>query len=418
MKRNIERGQISVTSWPATTTSVSPDAVQVRVGGQGPGCARVFATALLARLPQGMSTLAILLLVRESTHSYPAAGAAVGGYALACAAAVPVQGRLVDRFGRGGVLFPVAIAQAIVLASLVIVAQGGAPAAALVALATAGGAMQPAIAPSVRALLGEMVTDPTTRGTAYALESVVQELIWITGPLVVALVITLLAPSGAVLVSAGVCVLGTTLFIASPRVRANAGTRSAERVRSAVRSRELRAMLGRVAMMGASIGLIDVGIPALALHAGSRASTGVLLALWSVGSLCGGLWYGGISWRLPLSDRYRWLLTAAVACVVPLVFARTIPEGNGRKSAGGRHDRARVLLPVRARGPLGQRGLRDRGVHVGCGGADGGPGGRLGAERCADRRHRPQRPVRRGVRGDGGRGTRRRACADAGAGSG
>jgi MFS family permease len=292
-----------------------------------PGCARVFATGVLARLPQGMSTLAILLLVRESTHSYPAAGAAVGGYALACAAAVPVQGRLVDRFGRGPLLFPVAILQAIALALLVIVAHGGASPAALVALATAAGALQPAIAPSVRSLLREMVTDPITRETAYALESVVQELIWITGPLVVALVITLLAPSGAVLVSAGVCVVGTTLFISSPRVRETAGTRRVQRVHSAVRSRELRAMLGPVAMMGAAIGLIDVGIPALALHAGSRASTGVLLALWSVGSLCGGLWYGGVSWRLSLSERYRWLLTAAVACVVPLVFARTIPEG-------------------------------------------------------------------------------------------
>jgi MFS family permease len=292
-----------------------------------PGCARVFATGVLARLPQGMSTLAILLLVRESTHSYPAAGAAVGGYALACAAAVPVQGRFVDRIGRGPVLFPVAILQAIALTLLVVAAHGGAPAAALVALATAAGALQPAIAPSVRSLLREMVADPLIRETAYALESVVQELIWITGPLVVALVITLVAPSGAVLVSAGVCVIGTTLFISSPRVRATAGTRRVQRVHSAVRSRELRAMLGPVAMMGASIGLIDVGIPALALHAGSRASTGVLLALWSVGSLCGGLWYGGISWRLSLSERYRWLLTAAVVCVVPLVFARTIPEG-------------------------------------------------------------------------------------------
>ncbi|HEX5191435.1 MAG TPA: MFS transporter [Solirubrobacteraceae bacterium] len=292
-----------------------------------PGCARVFATALLARLPQGMSTLAILLLVRESTHSYPAAGAAVGGYALACAAAVPVQGRLVDRFGRGRVLFPVAVLQAVALALLVIVAHAGAPPVTLVALSTAAGAMQPAIAPSVRALLGEIVTDPTTRETAYALESVVQELIWITGPMIVALVITLLAPSGAVLVSAGVCVAGTTSFITSPRVRATSDGRSAHRARSAVRSHALRVMLGPVAMMGAAIGLIDVGIPALALHAGSRASTGVLLALWSLGSLCGGLWYGGISWRLPLSDRYRWLLTAAVACVVPLVFARTIPEG-------------------------------------------------------------------------------------------
>jgi MFS family permease len=292
-----------------------------------PGCARVLATALLARLPQGMSSLAILLLVRETTHSYPAAGVAVGGYALACAAAVPSQGRLVDRFGRGRVLLPAAVAQALALIALVVVAHGHGGAVELVTLAVVAGAMQPAIAPSVRSLLGEMLTEPATRETAYALESVIQELIWIAGPLVVALVITLVSPSGAVLVSAGVCVIGTTLFVSSPRVRAGAAARPAGRHRSAVASPELRAMLGPVAMMGAAIGLIDVGIPSLALHDGSRASTGLLLALWSVGSLAGGLWYGGVTWRLSLSDRYRWLLTAAVACVVPLVFARTIPEG-------------------------------------------------------------------------------------------
>jgi MFS family permease len=294
---------------------------------QVPGCARVFATALLARLPQGMSSLAILLLVRESTHSYPAAGVAVGGYALACAAGVPVQGRLVDRFGRAPVLLPAAILQALALTVLVLIAHAGAPAPALVALSIAAGALQPAIAPTVRALLGVMLTDVETRETAYALESVIQELIWIVGPLVVALVITVLGPSAAVLVSGGVCVVGTILFVSSPRVRHGGGPRPLERVRSAVRSPELRAMLGPVAMMGAAIGLIDVGIPSLALHAGSRSSTGLLLALWSVGSLTGGLWYGGVRWRIPLSERYRWLLTAAVACVLPLVFARTIPEG-------------------------------------------------------------------------------------------
>ncbi len=292
-----------------------------------PGCARVFATALLARMPQGMSSLAILLLVRETTHSYPVAGIAVGGYALACAAAVPVQGRLVDRFGRRAVLLPAAILQALALAGLVIAAHGDAAGVELVALAVAAGAMQPAVAPSVRALLGEMLTEPATRETAYALESVIQELIWIAGPLLVAAVITLVSPSGAVLFSAGVCVIGTSLFVTSPRVRAGAGAHRAGRRGSAVASPELRAMLGPVAMMGAAIGLIDVGIPSLALHDGSRASTGVLLALWSVGSLCGGLWYGGRTWSLSLSDRYRWLLAAAVVSVVPLVFARSIPEG-------------------------------------------------------------------------------------------
>jgi MFS family permease len=292
-----------------------------------PGCARLFATALLARLPQGMSSLAILLLVRDATHSYPVAGIAVGGYALACAGAVPAQGRLVDRFGRRAVLFPVALAQALALSALVIAAHDHAAGIALVTLAVAAGAMQPAIAPSVRALLSEILTDSFVRETAYALESVIQELIWITGPLIVAVMITLVSPGGAVLVSAAVCVIGTTLFITSPHARAAAGARPPGHRRSAFASPQLRAMLGPVAMMGAAIGLIDVGIPSLALHAGSRASTGLLLSLWSVGSLCGGLWYGGVAWRIGLPERYRWLLTAAVACVVPLVFARTIPEG-------------------------------------------------------------------------------------------
>src|ERR1700689_1768335 len=199
---------------------------------RAPGCARVFATALLARLPQGMASLAILLLVRETTHSYPAAGIAVGGYAIACAAAVPSQGRLGRPFGRGAVLLPAAVVQALALTALVIVAHGHAAAIELVAFAVAAGAMQPAIAPSVRALLGEMLTEPATRETAYALESVIQELIWIAGPLVVAVVVTLVSPSGAVLVSAGVCVVGTTLFVSSPRVRDGAGTRPTGRRRS------------------------------------------------------------------------------------------------------------------------------------------------------------------------------------------
>src|SRR5450631_3056946 len=100
-----------------------------------PGCARVFATALLARLPQGMSSLSILLLVRGSTASYAAAGFAVGAYALATAAAAPVQGRLVDRFGRARVLTPVAALQGVAVVIFVLAAGARLGAAALVALA-------------------------------------------------------------------------------------------------------------------------------------------------------------------------------------------------------------------------------------------------------------------------------------------
>jgi MFS family permease len=292
-----------------------------------PGCARVLATALIARLPQGMTSLGILLLVRSHTGSYTAAGISVGAYDFATAAGAPLVGRLVDRFGRRHVLGPEAMLQALVLVAIVLAAHAGAGAIVLIALSALAGALWPPIAPSVRALLRDLVRDAKVRETAYALESVIQELVWISGPLVVAGVIAFASPATAILLSGVVSVSGTLLFVTSPAALGR-GSRTARQGRSPVLEiPELRAMLGPVFLSGAAIGAIGVGLPALALHAGSRPATGVLLALWSVGSITGGLWYGSRDWHAPLTVRYRTLLWTGVICMAPLIAARTLPEG-------------------------------------------------------------------------------------------
>jgi MFS family permease len=292
-----------------------------------PGSLRLYATGVLARLPQGMSALAILLLVRGATHSYALAGLAVGAEALAAAAVGPVQGRLVDAVGRARVLAPFAATQAALYVVLVLAAQARAPGGALVVVACGVGAAEPAIAPSVRALLRTVVIDDDARESAYALESVIQELIWIVGPLLVALVIAVASPSIALLLCGAICLMGTALFLASP-VSRRAPRPAARRRRSVLGAhRELQAMLAPVALMGVSIGATEVGLPSLALHAGSRTSTALLLVMWSLGSVVGGLIYGSRAWRRPLPDRYRALLALAVLCAAPLVFARSIPAG-------------------------------------------------------------------------------------------
>jgi predicted MFS family arabinose efflux permease len=79
-----------------------------------------------------------------------------------------------------------------------------------------------------------------------------------------------------------------------------------------------------VALTGLGLGSTEVGIPALALHVGSRSATGVLLALWSLGSLLGGLWYGSRAWRASLPTRYRMLLVGAAVCTAPLIVADSL----------------------------------------------------------------------------------------------
>jgi MFS family permease len=278
-------------------------------------------------MPLGMSSLAILLLVRGTHHSYTIAGVAVGAYAFASAASAPMQGRLIDRFGRMRVMIPMAVAQAIVLVAFVLASSADASGATLVPLAGLAGGLMPPVSPTARALWRDVFTDPQVRDTAYALDSVVQEVAWVTGPLIVALVVGFTSPEVAVLLVATMCVIGTTLFVRSPLARGS-GTRSAHEPRTSVlANHELRAMLAPIALTGVGIGAIEVGLPALALHAGSRPASGLLLALWSLGSMVGGLWYGARVWSSSLTHRYKLFLFGAIICTAPLIIARSIPEG-------------------------------------------------------------------------------------------
>ncbi len=294
-----------------------------------PGSVRLYAAALFARLPQGMGALAILLLVRGATHSYALAGLAAGGAAAAQAGAAPIQGRLVDRFGRTRVLTPCGVIQAVLFVALAGGADAHAPGVALVVIACGIGGFQPAIAPAVRALLRTVIVDHEVRETAYALEAVVQELIWITGPLLVAVVVTVGSPSAAVLLCAAVSIVGTVTFVASPASRGAARAAPAPRSATTVlrTNPQLRNLLVPIGLMGLALGATEVGIPSLALHAGSRGDSGLLLAAWSAGSMLGGLMYGAHNWGLPLAERYRRLLMLAVLCAIPLTLARSIGLG-------------------------------------------------------------------------------------------
>jgi MFS family permease len=292
-----------------------------------PGAFGMMSSALVARLPQGMSSLAILLLVRDATRSYAAAGVAVGAFALATATCAPFVGRLVDRFGRSRVLPPIALAQACVYAALALTGGSGAGAAPLILLSALAGALLPPIAPIVRVLLREVFEDGAARETAYSLDAVIQELIWIVGPLLIALLIAFTSPSTAVGLLGVVCVSGTAVFLRSPVVRDAGSQELEERRGSALANPELRTLLVPVALTGAALGAIEVGLPSLALHAGSRPASGMLLALWAFGSMTGGLCYGSRAWRSPLRSRYRRLLLLAVICTAPLIAARSIAAG-------------------------------------------------------------------------------------------
>ncbi|SFT34344.1 Predicted arabinose efflux permease, MFS family [Geodermatophilus amargosae] len=273
------------------------------------------------RLPSAMVPLALLLMVQQQTGSYAVAGLAAATYGLAMAAMAPVLGRLADRRTPRPVLLVQATVYPLLLALLVAVVLGGAPTAVVVAASAAAGAATPLVSGTVRALWSRV--DPRVRGTAFALDATATELVFVAGPTLVATLAVVAGPAWALGV-AGVLAVGGALGLA-----ASAAMRGWVSVPSAGRTSPFATVLAagmpRVLLSGSALmlgfGALEVAIPAFADHAGSPGMSGLLLALWSLGSVAGGLWFGARVVSASLPRQYRWLLLGVTIGLAPLTAA-------------------------------------------------------------------------------------------------
>ncbi len=291
-----------------------------------PQVLRVFGASLLGRLPIGMAGLAVILLVHDVTGSFGTAGLVTGAFAVCTGLAAPVLGRLVDRLGQTRVLLAATAVSAGAIATLALLA-GRVGTGVLLGCAAVAGLANPPLPACMRALWPRLLGEGDDVQTAYALESTFQELIFISGPLIVVGLVAVASPRVAVLAVGVLGVAGTAWFASSPASRGWRGSaRPAGDWAGPLRSPGLRALLGLLVIVAFAFGQVEVAVPAFAAQAGARAGAGALLALWSLGSMLGGLLYGGRAW-LGEASRRLGILLALVACgFAPLALATSVGQ--------------------------------------------------------------------------------------------
>jgi MFS family permease len=247
-------------------------------------------SGMLARLPAGMIGLALLLLVRESGGSYAAAGGVSGAYFVATAVGAPIAGRLVDRRGQTRILLSRALFFPAFLVSACALALLDAPTAAVGVAAAAAGVAMPPVGASLRALWPRLFVDPELRAAAYALEASLQEVTFVVGPLLVALLAAAASPVLALGIAAAAGGVGTLLVALAQPVRAWRPEATAERsLLGALQSRGVVTLVGLSACLGVGFGGTEVGFPAFAEGHGGPELGSIPLALFAGGSLVGGL---------------------------------------------------------------------------------------------------------------------------------
>jgi MFS family permease len=287
--------------------------------------ARAFVIAgFVARLSISMRALGAVLMVSQLTGSYGLAGAVAAAALLGEAFAAPRLGRLVDRYGQRRTLLVCLVVHAAGTLALVISAQIAARSWVLLATAALSGASALQVGSLVRARWSALVGGSPALEPAFALESTLDEPIFVLGPALVTALALGLAPGAGLLGALALTIVGSLALALQRRTEPTpAGVRDRSEG-SAIGTPGLRVLVATFVAAGTIFGTLDVAMVAFAEQVGSPGAAGPLLALVAAGSLLAGLAYGTRSWRWPLDRRFVVSVVVLWGGTVPLTLAPSV----------------------------------------------------------------------------------------------
>ncbi|HZC41194.1 MAG TPA: MFS transporter, partial [Streptosporangiaceae bacterium] len=184
-----------------------------------PGALGFSLAGFFGRMPMSMFGLGTVLLVAAVTGRYGVAGLVAAAGSVGYAGCAPLAARLSDRLGQDRVLGPQAAVFGTATVGFVAAAQARAPLWVLLITGALAGATMPSLGPMVRSRWGTLLSGSARLHTAFSLESVADEMIFVIGPALVTLLATDVHPAAGVTAAMLLCVTGTAAFAAQRRTQ-------------------------------------------------------------------------------------------------------------------------------------------------------------------------------------------------------
>lgn len=260
--------------------------------------AALLGVSLLARAAITADVMALMMyVVLDLDLSYVAAGGVAAALTTGVALGGPLLGRMIDRRGARTVLLVTAVVQVVFWLSVPLL-----PYAILLIAASVGGLLMVPAQSVTRQAITAMTT-PELRRAAFALESVQGELSYMVGPPIVILCAAKMSP-GVVAWGVGAAIVagGAGIALLNPPLRAedeaDAGTVGRPRRREWLGP-------GMIAVLVMAFGTTmllsgtDLAIVATLEEAGQVSWAAVIVAVYGLASVVGGLVYGALSRPLP-----------------------------------------------------------------------------------------------------------------------
>jgi len=270
-----------------------------------PGALAFSSAGVLARLPMSMVGIAVVLAVSEIYGSYGLAGQITAVYVILHAICAPFLARLVDRHGQARVMRPAITVATVGMCGFVVAILVEAHPVWLFLAAVVTGASIGSVGALVRARWTHVLRDPRAIHTAYSLEAALDEFVFVVGPIVATLLATNVAPTAGLWVPTVAVLVGGLLLLAQRATEPPVVRRGPEgRGGSILASGGMVVLTIVFAGIGSIFGANDVATVAFAEEKGAKSATGLVLAVFALGSMISGLGYGLRHWLSPLWLRF------------------------------------------------------------------------------------------------------------------
>ena len=302
-----------------------------------PGALRFSIPGLIARMPISMDSLALIFIVVAVSDSYAIAGALSATASVVIAFATPHWSRVADRIGQSSMLVRVIPVKVFALCVFTILVLNETPVwtwfvAIIVTEAfsvNTGGLVRRrwlhVLSPD-KTSTAEDEQDRHLVNTAYSFEALMDEVVFILGPIIVTACATTIAPVAGIISGIIFLAVGVPLFVIQKDTEPPATPkREVDPHPAVIRNKRVQAVVVPTTLLGGFFGSIAIVTVAFAESRGQAGLSGVLLAIWAAGSAVAAIINGVIKWRLTSASRFLIFLFALTILSTPMLFVHSVP---------------------------------------------------------------------------------------------
>ena len=296
-----------------------------------PGGFKFSTAGFIGRMPIAMDSLAIIFIVVAATDSYALAGALTAVGSIVVGAAEVFWSRQADQRGQAKILSIAVPVRIIAFLLFVLLVSKDAPVwtwfVALIAAEStsisAGGMVR-------RRWLHVLKNNPDNSdghlvNTAYSWEAMVDEFVFIVGPVVATTCAIKIAPSAGILAGLIFLAIGLPSLAAMKSTEPPAEPMDQQEPHPPIlKNRIVQSIVIPCAFLGGFFGAVGITVVGFAEERNNPETTGWLLAIWAVGSAVAALVNGAIKFKSVQATRFLIYLVGLSIGTIPLLFAQTI----------------------------------------------------------------------------------------------